>query len=497
MKSSGITVYFRFKSTRSCHFGTRDGIPSRPLRLTHCISSDPRWNAICIYGGVGFVSFAMPGPLPLDAGQSALPSSSAVQPPDFFEVIGVLLGITDVQTIPGSEAPSEKLRPKQHDDDNNRSDRQMQTQQILAVPVPVVQPNPAAIFVPIDFRLSVPPGSRESGGEEVKPTSPSQQLLPDMRPSAPVPASRAPERFTQLHDLAFRAMIHTGQMASGTPIAASTPDIAASPAKMPAIIAAAPVPPLPCAAVPTPGPVAADVPVPQPEETADVTAKISAPLQPAVAVYAQPAREHSSEQQPDERRGESAFERRLSPGQAAPQTTVRQFEVEQRPEVLAPGPKVSLEKQAMHPASFIDGPDRTQRPSAPLREIAVRLPDPGNGSVDLRIIERAGRVQVDVRTPNTQLTQDLRTNLDDLVSNLRDRGFRAETSVPDGSISAAASISDSGRNLMQDSTRDPGGPGPDSSGGQQQQPSDDANNRQRRRPEQLWADYIDQLKLSK
>jgi hypothetical protein len=46
------------------------------------------------------------------------------------------------------------------------------------------------------------------------------------------------------------------------------------------------------------------------------------------------------------------------------------------------------------------------------------------------VVERAGEVQVAVRTADPQLAGDLRQNLGDLVSELAGRGYRAETWQP-------------------------------------------------------------------
>ncbi|MGI8742868.1 MAG: flagellar hook-length control protein FliK [Bryobacteraceae bacterium] len=66
----------------------------------------------------------------------------------------------------------------------------------------------------------------------------------------------------------------------------------------------------------------------------------------------------------------------------------------------------------------------------PTRQISLKLTGTESGSVDVRISERAGKVQVDVRTPDGQLARTLRADLGDLVGRLDKRGFDAETSIP-------------------------------------------------------------------
>jgi hypothetical protein len=84
----------------------------------------------------------------------------------------------------------------------------------------------------------------------------------------------------------------------------------------------------------------------------------------------------------------------------------------------------------------------------PEMEVAVR-PQPSTGislkvsnadstTVDVQLRERAGRVEVTVRTPDSDLAKSMQSDLGDLVSRLENRGFKTETFVPAGAHYNAA-----------------------------------------------------------
>jgi hypothetical protein len=72
------------------------------------------------------------------------------------------------------------------------------------------------------------------------------------------------------------------------------------------------------------------------------------------------------------------------------------------------------------------------------REIQLELRD-DDARVNVRLVERAGSVQVDVRTPDTHLAGALRQDLPALTSRLEQTGLRAEA-WHDAPASAAARI---------------------------------------------------------
>jgi len=78
----------------------------------------------------------------------------------------------------------------------------------------------------------------------------------------------------------------------------------------------------------------------------------------------------------------------------------------------------------------------------PIREISLKLAD-SSAQVDIQLAERAGHVQVTVRTPDQDLTKSLQTNLGDLVGRLEEKGYKAETWVPVAPLHAAGALTES------------------------------------------------------
>ena len=103
--------------------------------------------------------------------------------------------------------------------------------------------------------------------------------------------------------------------------------------------------------------------------------------------------------------------------------------------------------------------------SAPLRlpavqELTVRIAQPDSPAVDVRLVERAGQVQVTVRTPDAALQSSLRQDLPALVNSLERAGFHAETFTPHEvaayEVSSANPCSDGGTaSSREDSQQSP------------------------------------------
>lgn len=81
--------------------------------------------------------------------------------------------------------------------------------------------------------------------------------------------------------------------------------------------------------------------------------------------------------------------------------------------------------------------DSVGRSGESVRSISLRLSNAEQGSVQVRLSERAGELQVSVRTPDAGLTRGLRDGLPDLMSRLQVNGYRAETWQPGGNGSSA------------------------------------------------------------
>ncbi len=95
-------------------------------------------------------------------------------------------------------------------------------------------------------------------------------------------------------------------------------------------------------------------------------------------------------------------------------------------------------------------------------------------SIDLRFIERAGDIHLSVRTPNSEVAQQLRGGLNDLVGKLEHAGIRTEVSSP-STGDAQLSNQSKDQNNQQDSSPDRRGGRNQADSQGQQQPSREQN----------------------
>ncbi len=103
-----------------------------------------------------------------------------------------------------------------------------------------------------------------------------------------------------------------------------------------------------------------------------------------------------------------------------------------------------------------DSPAKPLPPPGQMQQIEVRISQPQTPPVDLQIAQRAGQIQVVVRTGDANLETSLRQDLNTLVHSLERSGFHTETFVP----VAATAGADSSR---MNSQREPNQAPPDSS----------------------------------
>ncbi len=107
--------------------------------------------------------------------------------------------------------------------------------------------------------------------------------------------------------------------------------------------------------------------------------------------------------------------------------------------VVQPGEAMQTQAQSQTKTSTLDTPhaptdaaeseiNSTIQPQ-PIRQISFRLAA-ASASVDVQVAQRAGKVQVAVRTADPGLAQSLQTNLGELVGHLQDKGFKTETWTP-------------------------------------------------------------------
>jgi hypothetical protein len=100
------------------------------------------------------------------------------------------------------------------------------------------------------------------------------------------------------------------------------------------------------------------------------------------------------------------------------------------------------------------------------QEISIRIAPADSPAVDLRVVERAGQIHVDVRTPDAAMQTSLQQDLGALTNSLARAGYHAETFTPSSTLNRAAASAQTEN--QQDPSQNRGGAG-DFSGGRQQQ----------------------------
>jgi hypothetical protein len=99
----------------------------------------------------------------------------------------------------------------------------------------------------------------------------------------------------------------------------------------------------------------------------------------------------------------------------------------------------------------LDNPaaDQQTRPAGLMKDISVRVENSQGQNVDVRIVQRAGDLQIAVKSANLDTTQSLRNGLSELTNRLNASGYQAETWKP-GLQAAASSESSSGSGNSSD-----------------------------------------------
>jgi hypothetical protein len=77
-----------------------------------------------------------------------------------------------------------------------------------------------------------------------------------------------------------------------------------------------------------------------------------------------------------------------------------------------------------------------QAQTAPVQDITLRIARPEAPSVDLHVTQRAGEIQVSVRTPDTAMQTSLRQDLGTLTNSLERAGYRTDTVIPHAELSS-------------------------------------------------------------
>jgi hypothetical protein len=140
-----------------------------------------------------------------------------------------------------------------------------------------------------------------------------------------------------------------------------------------------------------------------------------------------------------------------------------------RPDERAPEASA---QETREPKRVASTPEQTPAPVT--REIAFRLAGPESSTVDVKLIDRAGKLHVAVRSADGELAHTLRGDLPELIGRLEQRGFSAETWTPADHSTIAAHASEGARHESpgngSHSQEDSGGQPPGDRGEGRKQP---------------------------
>jgi hypothetical protein len=114
-------------------------------------------------------------------------------------------------------------------------------------------------------------------------------------------------------------------------------------------------------------------------------------------------------------------------------------------------------------------PTRPEVPASPMKDISVRIQSEQGENVDVRILHRAGDVQIAVKSADGETTQGLRHGLSELTDRLNASGYHADTWHPSHTATAAENTANSGNSQQQQSQQQSQGDSQSHSGWSQQQ----------------------------
>jgi hypothetical protein len=186
-----------------------------------------------------------------------------------------------------------------------------------------------------------------------------------------------------------------------------------------------------------------------------------------------------------------------SPVRVAPVRELRPTSGDGRSQSASPQPEISpraqavpvAEQTAFHPpaaapeahaatiasaesAGSAQAAEPQIKPSEPLKQLSLQVGETRQERVEVRMVERAGELQVAVRAASPELTQGLRQGLSDLVGRLDQNGFHAEAWRPAGTAGAVqgpAEMRQESTQAQRDSSQ--GQPGSSQQGRQQGNPN--------------------------
>lgn len=160
---------------------------------------------------------------------------------------------------------------------------------------------------------------------------------------------------------------------------------------------------------------------------------------------------------------------------------------------LAPEPAPCPAAPRLPEPAAASEPTPAPRPAAV--DIGLRITRPDAASIEVRVVERAGHVQVDVRTSDHILKQALRADLGALTESLAGAGYRAEAVAAEG-FAGAAALEPGPQRTLQQPPAEPGcfddHPGRQQQF-QQQHEHQQQQHQQRRPPLAEWLEVLERV----
>jgi hypothetical protein len=159
--------------------------------------------------------------------------------------------------------------------------------------------------------------------------------------------------------------------------------------------------------------------------------------------HSQHGNHRDSDPQFSMKQGEAAARPAVRPAHAA--STFEAVATGAEKSIPATRPSLTASARPTAAAAAVEDitPTRPEVPAAPMKDISVRIQSEQGENVDVRILHRAGDVQIAVKSASGETTQGLRHGLSELSDRLNASGYHADTWHP-GQAAAVDNAADSG-----------------------------------------------------
>lgn len=191
----------------------------------------------------------------------------------------------------------------------------------------------------------------------------------------------------------------------------------------------------------------------QPQQTPVAPKSANSPAVCHTALPLHPDREQdASELEPSKTKNEPNGKRETPAPMPEAKHTERSGAIFEMPAEIGPPIRSSIDRPSSPESDEVKiTPPEVRQPAAPrlARQISLKLTAGDSARVNVDLSERAGKVQVSVRTPDHELAKSLQTDLGDLVGRLENKGFKAEAWVPTGAAHQPSGSSGSNTGYSQ------------------------------------------------